>query len=92
MGFKSKARKHREARGESSADRKKSKKKEGELSCAIKSCEGWADKSLGGRSISRIDAQDIWGDGSFSEAKGRVKVFKPCYRLFKKETKDDKEY
>lgn len=92
MGFKSKARKHREERGETNADRKSSKKKEGELPCAIKSCEGWADKSLGGRSISRIDAQDIWGDGGFSESKGRVKVCKPCYRYFKKETKDDKEY
>ena len=92
MGFKSKARKHREARGESSADRKKGKKKEGQLPCAIKSCQEWADKSLGGRSSSRIDAQVILGDGSFSEAKGRVKVCKPCYRHFKKETKDDKEY
>ena len=91
MGFKARERKHKEARGEST-DKKKRGDKSGELSCGIKSCQGWADKRLGGRSISRIDVQDIWGDGSFAESKGRVKVCKPCYRVYKKETKDDKEY
>lgn len=90
MGFKARERKHKEARGESS-DKKKAAKN-GELPCGISSCQGWADKSFGGRSISRIDVQDIWGDGSFTESKGRVKVCKSCYRVYKKETKDDKEY
>lgn len=91
MGFKSRARKHREARGETS-EKKSSKKKEGELSCGVKSCDGWADKSLGGRSISLNDAQDVFGDSNVVERKGRVKICKPCYRVYKKETKDDKEY
>ncbi len=92
MGFKSKARKHQEMRGETTDKKNRRSKKEGELSCGIKSCDGWADKSMGGRSISRIDAQDVFGSGSFSEIKNRVKVCKSCYRLYKKETKDDKEY
>ena len=91
MGFKARARNHGEAKGESS-ENKKRKKKEGELHCSINSCDNWADKSMGGRSISRNNAQDVWGDGSFTEVKGRVKVCKACYRLFKKETKDEKEY
>lgn len=92
MGFKSKARKHQEKSGDSTGKEGRGPKKEGEQSCGIKSCDGWADKSMGGRSISRIDAQDIFGSGNFSEVKSRVKICKSCYRLYKKETKDDKEY
>ena len=92
MGFKSKARKHQEKSGDSTGKEARGPKKEGEQSCGIKSCDGWADKSMGGRSISRIDAQDIFGSGTFSEVKNRVKICKSCYRLYKKETKDDKEY
>ncbi|MDP6011607.1 MAG: hypothetical protein QF707_07425 [Candidatus Poseidoniaceae archaeon] len=91
MGFKARERKHKEARGEVD-DKNKRADKTGELSCGIKACNGWADKRLGGRSISKNDVQDIWGDGSFIASKGRVKVCKPCYRIYKKETKDDKEY
>ena len=92
MGFKSKARKHQEENEDGTSKTGRGSKKEGELSCGIKSCDGWADKSMGGRSISKIDAQDIFGSGNFSEVKKRVKICKTCYRLFKKETKDDKEY
>ena len=91
MGFKEKARKHREERGQ--VKEKKSRGKvEGTMKCGITECENWADKNLGGRSLSIQNVQDIWGEGTFEERKGRVKVCKPCYRTWKKETKDDMEY
>jgi len=91
MGFKSKARKHQEARGEVKKEKDR-KKIEGTMSCGIKECDNWADKTMGGRSISLQDVQEIWGDGSYIERKGRVRVCKSCYRTWKKETKDDKEF
>ena len=91
MGFKEKARKHREERGQ--VKEKKSRVKvEGTMKCGITECENWADKNLGGRSLSIQNVQDIWGEGTFEERKGRVRVCKPCYRTWKKETKDDMEY
>ena len=91
MGFKEKARKHREERGQIK-EKKSRGKVEGAMKCGITECENWADKNLGGRSLSIQDVQDIWGEGTFEERKGRVRVCKPCYRTWKKETKDDMEY
>jgi hypothetical protein len=47
---------------------------------------------LGGRSLSFDDATEMWGNGNFSSAKGRVRVCKSCYRSWKKETKNDDMY
>ena len=60
MGFKAKARKHRQSRGEDK-DKKKRPVKEGTTKCGIKECDNWSDKSMGGRSISLQNAQDVWG-------------------------------
>ena len=68
------------------------KKNVGETACALKSCEKWADKKLGGRSLSFDDATEMWGSGSFTATKGRVRVCKSCYRSWKKENKNDDMY
>lgn len=91
MGFKAKARKHR---GSDAKNKTKDKKnsKQGELSCAINGCDKFADKSLGGRSLSLDNAIDVWGQGNFTPLKGRVRVCKSCYRTWKKENKNDDMY
>ena len=91
MGFKAKARKHRQ-QDSSSKDNRKKKSTQGELSCAINGCDKFADKSLGGRSLSLDNAIDVWGQGNFTALKGRVRVCKPCYRLWKKENKNEDTY
>ena len=62
MGFKAKARKHRKDAGEDDV-KTTSTKKVGELPCGVKNCNNFADKSLGGRSLSVDDAIDMWGSG-----------------------------
>ena len=73
MGFKAKARKHKKDAGE---DQKKTKSsaKEGELPCGVKGCDNFADKSMGGRSLSVDDAIDMWGSNGYEMRKGRVRV------------------
>ena len=91
MGFKAKARKHRKDAGED--DKKPSKvTKEGELPCGIRDCDNFADKSMGGRSLSSDDAIDMWGESGYEARKGRVRVCKSCYRKWKKESKTDEMY
>jgi hypothetical protein len=91
MGFKAKARKHRKDNGE---DDKKTavSKNEGELPCGVRDCENFADKAVGGRSLSVDDAIDMWGSSGYQERKGRVRVCKSCYRKWKKENKSDDMY
>ena len=91
MGFKAKARKHRKDDGSDKKDKKQSRD-QGELPCGINSCGKFADKSLGGSSLSLDNAIDMWGQGKFSAAKGRVRVCKPCYRAWKKENKNEDTY
>lgn len=91
MGFKAKARKHRKDAGED--DKKPSKvTKEGELPCGIRDCDNFADKAMGGRSLSIDDAIDMWGESGYEARKGRVRVCKSCYRKWKKESKTDEMY
>jgi hypothetical protein len=92
MGFKAKARKHKADSGNESDVEKKPAAKEGEISCGIKSCDGYADKSFGGRSLSIDNAIDVWGDGGYNERKGRVRVCKSCYRKWKKDNKSEDTY
>tara|TARA_B100001113_G_scaffold301429_1_gene260479 strand:+ start:156 stop:431 length:276 start_codon:yes stop_codon:yes gene_type:complete len=91
MGFKAKARKHRK---DADKDTKKTKAstKEGELSCGVKGCDKFADKSHGGRSLSVDDAIDMWGSGGYTPRKGRVRICKSCYRKWKKENKNEDMY
>ena len=91
MGFKAKARKHRQQDLTAKGSEKK-KSSQGELSCAINGCDKFADKSLGGRSLSLDNAIDVWGQGNFTALKGRVRVCKPCYRTWKKENKNEETY
>ena len=91
MGFKAKARKHRQQDPTAKGSEKK-KSSQGELSCAINGCDKFADKSLGGRSLSLDNAIDVWGQGNFTALKGRVRVCKPCYRTWKKENKNEETY
>ena len=79
MGFKAKARKHKSESGEETGTEKKSSAKVGEIPCGVKSCDGFADKSFGGRSLSIDNAIDVWGDSGYTERKGRVRVCKGCY-------------
>lgn len=90
MGFKAKARKNKAKTTADGAQKKKSIS--GELPCAIKSCNRFADKRLGGRSLSFDDATEMWGSGNFLSTKGRVRVCKSCYRSWKKENKNDDMY
>lgn len=92
MGFKAKARKHQKDSGESTEKDTKKGVKTGELPCAIKGCNNFADKSMGGRSLSVDDAIDMWGSSGYEERKGRVRVCKSCYRKYKKENKKDDMY
>jgi hypothetical protein len=92
MGFKAKARKHKANSGEETDSKKSSTSKVGEIPCGIKSCGKFADKSLGGRSLSIDNAIDVWGDGGYSERKGRVRVCKGCYRKWKKDNKAEDSY
>ena len=64
--------------------------KTGEMSCCINSCDGFSDKHMGGRSLSQENAIDTWGEGSFTVRKNRVRVCKSCYKVWKKDNKDDK--
>ena len=91
MGFKSKARKHRKDAGKDT-EKKSSSPKEGEIPCCVNSCDGFADKSFGGRSLSVDNAIDMWGESGYTERKGRVRVCKSCYRKWKKESKEDDMY
>ena len=90
MGFKANARKHQKKSGDESKKTTTSAK-EGAIPCGRKSCEGFADKDMGGRSLSIDNAIEIWGDSGYTERKGRVRVCKPCYKLWKKENKSDKD-
>ena len=91
MGFKAKARKHRKDAGEEETTKAKVVK-EGELPCGVRDCENYADKSMGGRSLSIDDAIDMWGQSGYETRKGRVRVCKSCYRKWKKESKTDDMY
>ena len=66
--------------------------KEGELPCGVRDCDNFADKSMGGRSLSVDDAIDMWGSNGYETRKGRVRVCKSCYRKWKKENKNDEMY
>lgn len=92
MGFKAKARKHKVDAGENVEKKVKKSKKEGEIPCGINSCDNYADKSLGGRSLSIDNAIDVWGDGGYTQRKGRVRVCKSCYRKWKKDSKAEDTY
>ena len=89
MGFKAKARKHRSDNGDDEKNTTTSSKKEGELPCGIRDCEKFADKSMGGRSLSIENAIDGWGSSGYEARKGRVRVCKSCYRKWKKENKSE---
>ena len=91
MGFKAKARRHRKDAGEEETTKAKVVK-EGELPCGVRDCENYADKSMGGRSLSIDDAIDMWGQSGYETRKGRVRVCKSCYRKWKKESKTDDMY
>ena len=67
------------------------KSKEGTEPCSINDCDNWADKSMGGRSLSIENAEDVWGS-NFTIRKGRVRVCKSCYKKWKKHSKDDSNH
>ena len=92
MGFKAKARKHKGNSEKESQGNKRSPVIEGQIPCGIKSCDGFADKSMGGRSLSIDNAIDVWGSGGYDERKGRVRVCKSCYRKRKKDNKSEDTY
>ena len=58
----------------------------------MKGCDNFADKRLGGRSLSVDDAIDMWGSGGTKPEKAGFEVCKSCYRKWKKENKNDDMY
>lgn len=68
---------------------KKKVEKKGEIPCGISGCDGFSDKHMGGRSLSQENAIDTWGEGGFAVRKNRVRVCKSCYKVWKKDNKDD---
>ena len=83
----------RKVRIPSSSKKKSDKKKTekvGEIPCGINGCDGYADKHMGGRSLSQENGIETWGEGAFTVRKNRVRVCKACYRVWKKDNKDDK--
>jgi hypothetical protein len=77
-----------------SSSKKKSNKEKvamvGEMPCCINDCDGYADKHMGGRSLSQENGIETWGEGSFTVRKNRVRVCKNCYKVWKKDNKEDK--
>jgi len=67
----------------------KKETKPGEISCGISNCDDFADKHLGGRSLSQENVIDTWGEGAFKVRKNRVRICKACYKVWKKDNKDD---
>ena len=92
MGFKAKARKHRSDAGEDTEKKDAKKSKEGEIPCGIRDCSKYADKNMGGRSLSIDNAIETWGDSGYDARKGRVRVCKSCYRKWKKDSKAEDTY
>ena len=83
----------RKVRVPSSSKKKSDKRKTekvGEIPCGINGCDGYADKHMGGRSLSQENGIETWGEGAFTVRKNRVRVCKACYRVWKKDNKDDK--
>jgi len=89
MGFKSRAKKRRQA----SPDGKGMSSEEGrgefvgEVPCDIKGCENWADKKAGGRKMAYDRAVDVWGSSGISRKVRKISLCKSCYRAWKKENK-----
>ena len=90
MGFKAKARKHKKDAGDD--PKKATSSKKGELPCGVRDCDNFADKSMGGRSLSVDDAIDMWGSSGYEMRKGPCSGCKSCYRKWKKENKSDDMY
>jgi hypothetical protein len=88
MGFKARDRASRKSSDDEQAS---GSSKEGQEPCGVNGCEGWSDASMGGRSISVNDAEDMWGKG-FTVRKNRVRVCKSCYRSWKKSNKQDDQH
>lgn len=88
MGFKARARANQPKGGD---QQKKKDVKEGKEPCGVNSCDGWADSTMGGRSLSVTDAEDMWGK-SVTVRKNRVRVCKSCYRTWKKNNKQEDYY
>tara|TARA_B100001142_G_scaffold315612_1_gene354459 strand:- start:750 stop:1040 length:291 start_codon:yes stop_codon:yes gene_type:complete len=89
------ARKQRKVRIPAGLKKKKSGKREakpGEIPCGVNSCNDFSDKHLGGRSLSQDDAIDVWGEGGITVRKSRVRICKPCYRIWKRENKDKEQH
>ncbi len=83
---------NRRKRVEKNSGSTNSKDNEPSMICGIKRCANSADKSDGGRSLGTSKADLVWSKGQYETLKGRVKICKSCYRIWKKETKDEKEY
>ena len=69
----------RKVRVPSSSKKKSDKKKTekvGEIPCGINGCDGYADKHMGGRSLSQENGIETWGEGAFTVRKNRVRVCK----------------
>ena len=64
MGFKANARKHQK-KADADTNNAPPTEKEGVISCGIKSCEGFADKNMGGRSLSIDNAVETIKGGAF---------------------------
>jgi hypothetical protein len=92
MGFKAKARKHKSDAGETNDSTSKKTKKEGEIPCGVNTCDKFADKSFGGRSLSIDNAIDVWCESGYTQRKGRVRVCKSCYRKWKKDSSSEDSY
>ena len=90
MGFKSKARKKRNAaHGSSSENKSKDIEFEGTVKCDIKNCNNWADKKVGGRKMAYDRAVDVWGSSAFPRKTKKVSLCKTHYRVWKKEKKGE---
>ena len=88
MGFKARAKANQPKFEE---QQKKKDAKTGKETCGVNSCDGWADSTLGGRSLSVTDAEDMWGKAVVVR-KNRVRVCKSCYRTWKKNNKQEDHY
>ena len=60
--------------------------------CEVNSCSLYADKHLGGRSVSFQDAETVWGDSGLSGTGRRVRICRSCYKQLKKALKEDREH
>ena len=77
--------------GDGGSGRAEGAGQEPEEPCVIKDCSEFADKHLGGRSVSFQDAESVWSESAINSSGRRVRICRSCYKQLKKALKEELE-